>query len=125
MQHPAPPPHPGEVADHLPQRADPDGQAGLLPDLPDHGLLGMLTVLDAAARQQPPAEPPPRVRLPAQQHPAGVVEDQRVSGQPLAGSHDHILQAAGRPRAVGHADQRSRARIPGIPGKLRRWCRYR
>jgi hypothetical protein len=89
MQHPAPSAHPGHVADHIPERTDPDAEAGLLLDLPDDGLLGMLTMLDAAAGQQPPAEPPPGVRFPAQQYPAGVVEDERIGGQPLAGSHDH------------------------------------
>ena len=80
MQHPAPPAHPGHVADDLAQRTDPDAEPGLLPDLSDDGLLRMFTGLDAAAGQQPPAEPPPGARFPAQQYPAGVVEDERICG---------------------------------------------
>jgi len=51
MQNPAPALRCGNVADNVPQRPDPNVNAGLLPDLPDDGLLGMLAVVDAASRQ--------------------------------------------------------------------------
>jgi hypothetical protein len=51
VQNPPPPPDCGEVAEYVPQYSDPDTQAGLLPDLTDDGLLGMLTVFDATPGQ--------------------------------------------------------------------------
>jgi hypothetical protein len=72
------------IADHVPDADHLDPQPGLLLDLADHRVRGMLGVLDTAAGQEPPAGVARQRRGADQEYPARAVATDSVRRYPPA-----------------------------------------